>query len=127
MDRVLVEIMIITALFGLAAITTSAFAAQYDVMAQSIKEFALNRALYSSASAITNAAAEAALSGTQTNLMLTFPYPLTLRGSAASLTVSTTETSRTIPLTVDAWGDGTGRIFNVTAFANRTVVFAVVG
>jgi len=127
MDRVLVEIMIITALFGLAAITTSSFAAQYEIMAQSIKEFALNRAVYSVASAMTNAAAEASLSGTQTDFILTFPYPLTLRASAASLTVSTTETSRTIPLTVDAWGDGTGRIFNVTAFANRTVVFAVVG
>jgi hypothetical protein len=127
MDRVLVEIMIVAALFGLAAITTSAFAAQYEIMAQSIKEFALNRAVYSAASTMTGAAAESALSGTQISVIITFPYPLTLRASAGSLMISTTEMSRTIPLTVDACGDGTGRIFNVTAFANRTVFFAVVG
>jgi len=127
MDRVLVEIMIITALFGLAAITTSSFAAQYEIMAQSINEFALNRAIYSAASTITAATAESALSGTQTSVLLTFPFPLTLRASEGSITVLTTETARTIPLNVDERGDGTGRIFNVTAFANRTAIFTTLG
>lgn len=124
MDRAIVEIMILTALLGLSVTAVSIFAVQYSDLSSWMQSIETSRAVLAASSSIANAEADAMSAGGHSSCLLIFPTTITMNASRNSLAVSVPGAPLevlTFPLKLNVEGDGSGRVFNITAFSNGTI------
>jgi hypothetical protein len=121
LDRAIVEVILLAAILSMAALGCSSFAAQFGVMSSWSMALGLNNIALGASSTLAEAASEANLCGGSAHLLLVLPYAATLNASGSTLTAASQGSSVEISLPVHAWGGGTGRIFDITAYANGTL------